>query len=48
MVFGVAVFDASTSSWVASWSIGFVAIVYRFVDGCGCNVCGICVIWMAV
>jgi hypothetical protein len=41
MVFGAAVFDVSTSAWVASWSVGFVA-------GCGCNVCGMCVTWVVV
>jgi hypothetical protein len=41
MVFEAAVFDTSTSIWVAGWSIGFVA-------GCGCNDCGMCVTWMVV
>jgi hypothetical protein len=40
-VFKAAVFNASTSTWVAVWSIGFVA-------GCGCNVCCMCVTWVVV
>jgi hypothetical protein len=43
MVFRVEVFNTSTSTWVAAWSVGFVAIVWRFVDGCGCSICGMCV-----
>jgi hypothetical protein len=48
MVFQAEVFNASTSTWVVGWSIGFVAIVQRFVDGCGCSVCGMCVAWVVV
>jgi hypothetical protein len=42
------VFSASTSVCTASCSIGSVAVIWRFVDGCGCSVCGMCVAWVVV
>jgi hypothetical protein len=48
MVFGVEVFNVSTLAWVAGWSVRFVVVVWRFVDGCGCSVCGMCVAWVVV
>jgi hypothetical protein len=42
MVFGAEVFNVSTSIWVTGCSVGFVAFVWRFVDGCGCSVYDMC------
>jgi hypothetical protein len=38
MVFGTEVFKVSTSVWVADCSVRSVAIVWRFVGGCGCSI----------
>jgi hypothetical protein len=46
MVFGAEVFNVSTSVWVTGCSVGSVAVVWRFVDGCGCSVCGMGVAWV--
>jgi hypothetical protein len=48
MVSGAEVFNVSTSVWVAGCSVGFVAVVWRFVDGCGCSVCGMCMVLVVV
>jgi hypothetical protein len=42
------VFMVSTSTLVVSCSITFVVVAWKSVDGCGCSVCGMCVIWIVV
>jgi hypothetical protein len=44
MVFAAEVFRASTSVWVVGCSVGPVVVVWRFADGCGCSVCGMCMV----
>jgi hypothetical protein len=48
MVFGAEVFKASTSAWFGGCFVRSVGVVWRLVDDCGCNVCGMCVVWVAV
>jgi hypothetical protein len=47
-MFGVEVFMVSTSALVVGCSIGSVVVVWKSVDGCGCSVCGMCVVWIVV
>jgi hypothetical protein len=48
MVFGAEVFRASTSVLVVGCSVGSVVVAWRFVDGSGCSVCGMCMVSMVV
>jgi hypothetical protein len=48
MVFGVKVFRPSTSAWAGGCSVEFVGIGWRLADDCRWNVCGMCVVWVAV
>jgi hypothetical protein len=45
-VFGAEVLMASTSVWVVGCSVGSAVAAWRFVDGYGWSVCGMCVVWM--
>jgi hypothetical protein len=41
-VFGAEVFMMSTSTWAVDCSIESAIAAWRFVDGCGWSVCGMC------
>jgi hypothetical protein len=38
------VFRANTDVWAVGRSDGSAVVVWRFVDDCGCSVCGMCVV----
>jgi hypothetical protein len=48
IVFGAEAFRESTSAWAGDCSVGSVGVVWRLADDCRWNVCGMCVVWVAV